>query len=129
LNDVREFKFLTGLDITGMGPEEVNQSIRSSLNKLSPKKTRPIVILQINGIIDSETEGGIERVEILKYGDETLKPLFFHIEPNWECLGPRPVDLTEPLNIEKSVREYIQFTGQSGHEDLVAKLRDILEAK
>ena len=45
LNDVREFKFITGVDITGMGSEEVNQTLTNSLSNLSPKKEKPIVIM------------------------------------------------------------------------------------
>jgi exonuclease SbcD len=110
LNDVREFKFLTGVDITGMGPEEVNNSLRKSLDKLSPKKTKPIIILKVNGLIDSETEKSIERSEILKYGEKKLDPLFLHIEPNWSSVGARPVNLSEPLNVESSILEYLTQT-------------------
>ena len=44
LNDVREFKFVTGLDITGMGAVEVNTMLKSSLAKLAPKKKKPIKV-------------------------------------------------------------------------------------
>jgi exonuclease SbcD len=110
LNDVREFKFLTGVDITGMGPEEVNNSLRNSLDTLSPKKTKPIIIMKVNGLIDSETERSIERSEILKYGEKKLDPLFLHIEPNWSSLGARPITLSKPLDVETSILEYMQQT-------------------
>ena len=110
LNDVREFKFLTGLDITGMGPEEVNKSLRKSLDKLAPKKTKPIIIMKVNGFIDSETERSIERSRILQYGEKKLDPLFLHIEPNWSSVGARLVQLSKPLDVETSILEYLEQT-------------------
>jgi len=110
LNDVREFKFVTGLDITGMGAEEVNSMLKSSLGKLSPKKEKPIIILEVNGLIDSETERGIERVSLLEYGEKKLDPLFLHIEPNWSSVGARQVELSEPLDVETSILEYMEQT-------------------
>jgi DNA repair exonuclease SbcCD nuclease subunit len=110
LNDVREFKFLTGVDITGMGPDEVNNSLRNSLSKLSPKKEKPIIIMQVNGFIDSETERSIERSEILQFGEKKLDPLFLHIEPNWSSVGARPVNLSEPLDVKTSIIEYMKQT-------------------
>jgi DNA repair exonuclease SbcCD nuclease subunit len=110
LNDVREFKFVTGLDITGMGAEEVNRTLKSSLGKLSPKKEKPIIIVQVNGLIDTETERGIERTALLEYGEKKLDPLFLHIEPNWSSMGARPVELSEPLDVETSILEYMEQT-------------------
>ena len=127
LNDTREFKFLTGLDISGMGPDEANVSIRNSLSTLSPKKEKPIVILQVNGMIDAETEDGIQRAELLKYGEKYLHPLFLHIEPNWVCLGPRKIDLSEPLNIQKSIEEYLEQTGTPDNESILSMLQEIVE--
>lgn len=110
LNDVREFKFVTGLDITGMGAAEVNTMLKSSLGKLSPKKKKPIIIVQVNGLIDNETERGIERANLLEYGEKKLDPLFLHIEPNWSSVGARPIDLSEPLDVETSILEYMEQT-------------------
>ncbi len=110
LNDVREFKFVTGLDITGMGAEEVNKTLKSSLGKLSPKKEKPIIIVQVNGLIDTETERGIERSALLEYGEKKLDPLFLHIEPNWSSMGARLVELSEPLDVETSILEYMEQT-------------------
>ena len=110
LNDVREFKFVTGLDITGMGADEVNTMLRGSLNKLSPKKEKPIIIVQVNGLIDTETERGIERSNLLEYGEKKLDPLFLHIEPNWSSSGARPITLSEPLDVETSILEYMEQT-------------------
>ena len=126
LNDVREFKFLTGLDITGMGPEEVNQKMRESLGKLSPKKDRPIIIMQVNGMIDSETEKQIERSEILSQYEKKLNPLFLHIEPNWQTLGPRNVTLTKPLDVQHSIREYVEQTKDKMANDILEKLPKML---
>ncbi|MFW9893415.1 MAG: exonuclease SbcCD subunit D [Candidatus Thorarchaeota archaeon] len=110
LNDVREFKFITGLDITGMGADEANQMLKSSLGKLSTKKEKPIIIIQVNGLIDTETERGIERSALLEYGEKKLDPLFLHIEPNWSSIGARPVKLSEPLDVETSILEYMAQT-------------------
>ncbi len=110
LNDVREFKFVTGLDITGLNAEEVNTMLKTSLTKLSPKKKKPIIIVHVNGLIDTETERGIERSALLEYGEKRLDPLFLHIEPNWSSIGPRPVQLSEPLDVETSILEYMEQT-------------------
>ncbi|MFX1606073.1 MAG: exonuclease SbcCD subunit D [Promethearchaeota archaeon] len=118
LNDVREFKFVTGVDITGMGPEEANNSLRKSLDRLSPKKTKPIIIMKVNGLIDSETEKSIERAEILQYGEKKLDPLFLHIEPNWSSMGARPVTLSEPLDVEASILEYMKQTKDARMEQI-----------
>lgn len=118
LNDVREFKYLPGLDITGMGAEEANQKMRESLGRLSPKKSKPIIIMQVNGLIDSETEKKIERTEILTLYENKLDPLFLHIEPNWQSLGPRNVTLSQPLNVYQSIREYMDQT----HDVLAGKV-------
>jgi exonuclease SbcD len=125
LNDVREFKFLTGLDITGMGPEEANNKMKDWLNRLSLKKEKPIIIMQVKGLIDSETEAAIERANILKYGEEQLDPLFLHIEPNWQTIETQEVQLSEPLNVETSVREYIAQTNGAIQEDVIRILREI----
>ncbi|MHA1864298.1 MAG: metallophosphoesterase family protein [Candidatus Thorarchaeota archaeon] len=113
LNDVREFKFITGLDITGMGMEEVNQTLKNSLGKLVPKKKKPIIIVEVNGLIDTETERGIQRKELIEYGEKKLDPLFLHIEPNWSSVGPRPVTLSKPLDVEASILEYMQQTNDT----------------
>ena len=110
LNDVREFKLVQGIDITGKGCDEVTNIIKNHLDRISPKKDKPIIIMQVNGLIDAETERGLKRTEILKYGEEKHNPLFIHIEPNWECVGPRDIRLSEPLNIQVSVKEYLEYT-------------------
>ncbi|MFW9833284.1 MAG: exonuclease SbcCD subunit D [Candidatus Thorarchaeota archaeon] len=120
LNDVREFKFVRGLDITGMRAAEVNTLLKNSLNKLSPKKEKPIIIVEVNGLIDSETERGIERAGLLEYGEKKLDPLFLHIEPNWSSMGARPIQLSEPLDVETSILEYMEQTGDSRAEQVKA---------
>ena len=125
LNDVREFKFLTGLDITGMGPEEANDKMKEWLDRLSLKKEKPIIIMQVKGLIDSETEIAIERANILKYGEEKLDPLFLHIEPNWETIDTQEIKLTEPLNIETSVQEFMSQTEVKMQDEVLRILREI----
>jgi DNA repair exonuclease SbcCD nuclease subunit len=127
LNDVREFKYITGLNITGMGAEEAEESMRNRLDTLAPKKTKPIVIMEVDGMIDSETESSINRIEILKYGEKVLKPLFFHIEPKWHTLGPRRVTLSEPLDVEKSLSDYIEQTNAGNAEEMISCLERLIE--
>jgi len=119
LNDVREFKYITGLNITGMGAEEAEETMRNRLESLAPRKNKPIVIMEVGGMIDSETESSINRPRILKYGETLLKPLFFHIEPRWNSLGPRKVKLSEPLNVEKSLSDYIEQTSSENAEEMI----------
>jgi DNA repair exonuclease SbcCD nuclease subunit len=112
LNDVREFKYLTRINITGMGPAEAEEVMRNRLESLSPKKSKPIIIMEVIGTIDSETENELNRADLLKYGEDLLKPLFFHIEPKWNSLGARAIKLSEPLNVEKSIEDYVEQTGE-----------------
>jgi hypothetical protein len=122
LNDVREFKFLKGLDITGMGAKEVNIKMRESLGRLSPKTSKPIIIMQVNGLIDTETEKSIERAKILKDFENNLDPLFLHIEPNWQCIGPRSVTLSRPLDVEQSILEYMEQTKDEHYAKIAERL-------
>jgi len=96
-----------------MGMEEVNQTLKNSLGKLVPKKKKPIIIVEVNGLIDTETERGIQRKELIEYGEKKLDPLFLHIEPNWSSVGPRPVTLSKPLDVEASILEYMQQTNDT----------------
>ena len=82
--------------------------------------------MQVNGIIDIETENCIERADLLAYGEKKLHPLFLHIEPNWVCTGPGEVKLTEPLNVEQSVLEYITHSTQGDREGLLPYLQNFL---
>ncbi len=126
LNDVREFKFHTGLDITGMNSHEANDAIKGWLSSLSPKKKgQPIIIMNVNGIVTPETESGIERNGIIEYGEKRLEPLFLHIEPNWEVAGPAPVSLTEPLNVETSLKEYLHYSEHASADKVLDELRKV----
>ncbi|NWF96469.1 MAG: metallophosphoesterase [Candidatus Thorarchaeota archaeon] len=128
LNDVREFKLVRGLNITGMGPDEANGFLRKKIAELSVRKmTSPIVIIEVNGMVDAETDNSIRRAELLEHGLKTLDPLFLHIEPNWRCLGARPVVLREPLNVERSVADYMEQTGETDSQSLLSLLREIEE--
>ncbi|MHA2299864.1 MAG: hypothetical protein ACXACD_02810, partial [Candidatus Thorarchaeota archaeon] len=122
LNDVREFKYLTGINITGMGPAEAEEVMRNRLESLAPKKSKPIIIMEVGGTIDSETEHELNRADLLKYGENRLKPLFFHIEPRWSSLGPRAIKLSEPLNVEKSIEDYVEQTGEGDLTELLGGL-------
>lgn len=127
LNDVRDFKFITGLDVTGMGPEEISALMKERIDHLSVKKNKkPIIIMEVKGAIDTETEQSIGRAEILEYGDKVCNPLFFHVEPRWDVLGARRITLSEPLNAEKSIVEYLEQTQEEDPEDLVGLYHDIV---
>jgi hypothetical protein len=126
LNDVREFKFHTGLDITGMDSEEANEAMRSWLGGLSTKKKgQPIIIMNVNGIVTPDTESGIERTGIIQYGETHLNPLFLHIEPNWEVSEVAPVTLKEPLNVEASLRQFLEYSKYESSEKVLDELRKI----
>jgi len=126
LNDVREFKYLTGINITGMGPTEAEEIMRNRLESLSPRKTKPIIIMEVDGTIDSETENELNRADLLRYGEDLLKPLFFHIEPMWSSLGPRAIKLTEPLNMARSIEDYVKQTGEGNLIELLAGLEKFI---
>jgi len=126
LNDVREFKFHTGLDITGMNAKEVNTAIKGWLNSLSPKKKEPpIIIMNVKGIVTPETENGIERSGLIEFGEKKLNPLFLHIEPNWEVAGPSLVSLSEPLNIKLSLEEYLRYEKYPNTDEIIDHLNKI----
>ena len=112
LNDVRGFKFVPPVNISKMGPEQADMAIKDSLDKLSPKE-KSIIILQVNGIIDSETEIKMERAKVLQYGEKKHKPLFLHIAANWQCSVSEDIKFSQPLDVEKSVEEYLDFTDDS----------------
>jgi hypothetical protein len=123
LNDVREFKFLTGLDVTGMGAEEINSTLKNRVDQLSvQKKGKPIIIMKVEGLLTPETESSIERNGLIKYGESKLNPLIFHIEPNWEIIGSPLLKLSEPLNMEKSVLEYMTAKGLKDIDAIVSGL-------
>ncbi|MHA1576021.1 MAG: metallophosphoesterase family protein [Candidatus Thorarchaeota archaeon] len=126
LNDVREFKFLTGLNVTGMAPDEINSIMRGQLDKLSlKKKGKPIVIMEVNGMIHNDVEKNVMRSDIINYGEKKLNPLFLHIEPNWEIVGARDIVLSAPLNVETSIREYIDSTNANNLDQILNQLKAI----
>ncbi|MFW9919233.1 MAG: exonuclease SbcCD subunit D [Candidatus Thorarchaeota archaeon] len=130
LNDVREFKFHPGLDISGMGASDANDAIKDWLAKLSPKKKgKPIIIMNVNGLVTPETENGINRGELIDFGESTLNPLFLHIEPNWQVVGPPEVTLSEPLNIELSLEEYLKQSMKVDSEQVLGELKKIKGGK
>ena len=126
LNDVREFKFLTGLNVTGMSPEEIGVKMKGQLDKLSlKKKGKPIVIMEVNGLVHTDIEKNVMRSEIIKYGEKKLDPLFLHIEPNWEIVGARDIVLSAPLNVETSIREYMESSGENNLDQILKQLNAV----
>ncbi len=127
LNDVREFKYHPGLDITGMDASDANDAIKGWLETLSPKKKgKPIIILNVKGIVTPETENGIERGELIAFGESTLNPLFLHIEPNWEVIGPPEIKLSTPLDIEVSLKEYLDHSEFEETDRVLSELEKIV---
>ena len=110
INDVREFKFVPPVNISEMGPEQADNAIKKRLDEISPKKEKPIIIVQVNGLIDNETERKMNRSQVLRYGEAKYHPLFLHIAANWECKIPEEIQFSEPLNIELSIQEYMSAT-------------------
>ena len=58
-------------------------------------------------------EDGVHRVDRCAghtIGVQKLDPLFLHIEPNWSSVGARPIELSEPLDVETSILEYMEQT-------------------
>jgi DNA repair exonuclease SbcCD nuclease subunit len=109
LNDVREFKFVPPVNISKMGPEEADKAIKDGLDNLSPKE-KSIIIVQVNGIIEPETERKMERSKVLQYGEKKHNPLFLHVSANWQCSAPEDVEFSQPLDVESSVTEYMEST-------------------
>ncbi len=127
LNDIREFKFHPGLDITGLDAQSANIKMKDWLKNLSPKKKDPpIVIVRVNGMIFAETEKGIERNSLIEFGEKHLNPLFLHIEPNWNVVGPPELDLSRPLDVKRSLEEYMEFKKDPKKELVIEELQKIL---
>ncbi len=121
LNDVRGFKFVPPINISKMGPEQADKSIKDSLDNLSPKE-KSIIILQVNGTIDPETERKMERAKVLQYGERQHNPLFLHIAANWRCSVPEDIKFSQPLDVETSVEEYMDHT----KDDLKDQVKTIM---
>ncbi|MDF1539936.1 MAG: hypothetical protein P1Q69_13650, partial [Candidatus Thorarchaeota archaeon] len=103
-----------------------NTAIKGWLNSLSPKKKgQPIIIMNVKGIVTPETENGIERNGLIEFGEQTLNPLFLHIEPNWQVVGPSTVSLSEPLNLELSLKEYLEHENYPNADEIIEHLKEI----
>ncbi|TFG34582.1 hypothetical protein EU527_02440 [Candidatus Thorarchaeota archaeon] len=122
LNDVREFKFVPAVNISKMNPEQANTAIKKRIDEIAPKKEKPIIIVQVNGIIDSETERNMDRTKVLQYGESKHNPLFLHIAANWKCSIPTSIQFSEPLNVERTVQEYMAAT----NDELQSEVNEIL---
>ncbi len=129
LNDVREFKVLQNVDITGMSPKSANDEIMNRLSKLSIKKPGAVVIVQVCGDIDTETCEAIKRTELSDYGMDKHNALVTIIDPKWRVTGARPIPISKPLDVKNSVREYIEKTGEGDPEELLGLLEDIMGGK
>lgn len=125
LNDVRGFKFVPPVNISQMGPEQADRAIKDSLDKLAPKE-KSIIILQVNGIVNPETERKMDRTKVLQYGEKKHNPLFLHIAANWQCSVPEVIKLSEPLDVEASVEEYMDFTKDEMRNRVKAMMHKLL---
>jgi DNA repair exonuclease SbcCD nuclease subunit len=125
LNDVRGFKFVPPVNISQMGPEQANRAIKDSLDQLAPRE-KSIIILQVNGIVDPETERKMDRTKVLQYGEKKHNPLFLHIAANWRCSVPEEIKLSQPLDVEASVEEYMDFTKDEMRNRVKAMMHKLL---
>jgi DNA repair exonuclease SbcCD nuclease subunit len=126
LNDVREFKFVPPVDITRMNAKQAENAIRAKIDEIVPKKKDPIVILEVNGTVDAETEKNMKRTEVIRYGEKKLNPLFLHVEANWVSRVPDEITFSEPLDVERSVDEYMIGTKDERREQVLEKMPIIL---
>lgn len=129
LNDVREFKFVPPVNISQMSPEQADKAIKQKIDEISPKKDKPIIIIQVNGIIDPETERKLNRAKVLQYGESKHNPLFIHIAANWECNAPTNIEFSEPLNIALSIQEYMKATNDKLQNQVIEILPKLLGEK
>jgi len=122
LNDVREFKFVPPVNITKMSSEEADNAIKSGFDQISIKKEKAIIIMQVNGIIDYETERNMDRIKVLKHGESKNNPLFVHLAANWQCKASDKIQFSEPLNVEASIEEFMEAT----KDKLIDSVKEIL---
>ena len=129
LNDVREFKFVPPIDISEMSANQVENAIKARLDEISPKKRDPIVILEVNGVVDADTERRMKRTDTLRYGENKLSPLFLHMESNWISQPSDQISFSEPLDVEKSVEEYMEATSDEKRQQILEKLPELLRGR
>ncbi len=126
LRDVRTVRLISGLNITGMGPKEVNEFLTEKIERIGDVGRNAIVIVEVTGDINTDTQAAIDRQELISRAEKRLRPLMIHIEPKWRVHGPRPVMLTDPLDPVMSVKEYAVFEGLSNVEDILELLQQIM---
>ncbi len=122
LNDIREFKFVPPVNISRMTPKQADNAIKNGLDQISTKKEEAIIILQVNGLIDYETERKMERSKVLQYGESKHNPLFLHIAANWQCSVSKDISFTEPLNVEASIQEFMEAT----KDELIERVNEMM---
>jgi len=118
INDVREFKFVPPVNISKMSPEQADAAIKHGLDQISPKKKKAIIIMQVNGIIDPDTERKMERTKVRQYGESKFNPLLLHLASNWQCNVSEDISFSEPLNVELSIQEYMRATNDASTEQI-----------
>jgi DNA repair exonuclease SbcCD nuclease subunit len=125
LNDVRGFKFVPPVNISRMDSKQANQAIKDGLDNISPKE-QAIIILEVNGTIDPETERKMERTKMLQYGEEKHNPLFLHMAANWQCGVPEEIKFSQPLDVEVSVQEYMVSTNDKMKDRVTEMMKKLL---
>ncbi len=128
LEDVREFN-ISKIDITGHSGEEAHQYLRDKIAKISFKSNGGIAIVQVVGTIDSETDEAIKREELIALGEKDQNTLISFLEPNWDVLGARPFKLTKPLDVETSVKEYVEQSNQGNPEEFLEILKPLIKKR
>jgi len=122
LHDVREFKFVPPVNISKMSSKQADNAIKSGLDQITTKKEKAIIILQVNGIIDYETERNMERTKILQHGESKHNPLFLHMAANWQCNASEKIRFTEPLNVESSIKEFMEYT----NDKMIDRINEVI---
>ncbi|MHA1770713.1 MAG: metallophosphoesterase family protein [Candidatus Thorarchaeota archaeon] len=123
LNDVREFKLDSKADITGKTKQEVNQYLKKVVENIQLQSSGGIVIIKVKGSIDPETNAAIKREDILKYGEQKHNSLLVYLDAEWEVKGARPIRLSKPLDVELTVKEYIEQSNIGDLKVLLDTLR------
>ncbi|MCF2136485.1 MAG: metallophosphoesterase [Candidatus Thorarchaeota archaeon] len=126
LEDVREFNLISGVDITGRSGEDANQYLRDVIKRIRFTSNGGIAVVQVNGIIDSETSAAIKPEELVEYGEQEHNSLLIVIDAKWQVLGTRPIKITRPLDVKRAVREYVEQSQLGSPDEFLEILEEIM---
>ncbi len=126
ISDTRRF-IQVKLDVTGRSATEIKQEVVDSVMKRKKNANGAIVLVRLTGAVDGEVEGSLKRNEVIQEVEEKTGALLVHLDVRWECYGPRDIRLTRPLDVMHSVREYLEQTRTGEPEQLLERLRRVIE--